>query len=214
MRAQLPGRALLILLLLTASQAHAAQAQEVGAFASAGWSEQTELPHPRGYGVFLTTPSLGFFALRLSYDEQESRSERQETVCDSYWPSYTNCTQERVRSDVTLRSLRLGVLARVDASSRVRLGLGGGRSLSRVNADIRGKESGRTLGLVMPEDRQHGSFLLVTADLQRILGTPLFLSSTASGHTVRFDGCATDSYIPFCGTQTITELQLGLGYRF
>ncbi len=189
-------------------------AQEVGVFASAGWSEQPEMPRPLGYGVFLTTPSLASFALRLSYDEQASRSERQATVCDSYWPLYTSCAEERVRSDATLRSLRVAGLARFEVAPRVRIGLGWGGSMSWLDADVRGKETGRGLGLVVPEGRQHGILLLLTADVQRILGMPLFLSSTASGHTVRFDGCATDSYTPFCGGRTIAELPVGLGYRF
>jgi hypothetical protein len=201
-------------LLAAAVTATPAAAQEVGAFASAARSDQTELRRPVGWGAYAAVSPLPFVKLRISYHEQSAGGRRRETVCDAYWPVFENCTPEGVRRDAWMRTVSVLVLGTVPVTRRLRVEAGAGRSRSRVTLDLR-SESGRELGVFVPEDEeQPGTVLHAGAVLERVLGSRLAATVEAGRQEVEFDGCVQDVGAPFCGSSRFHELRMGVRYRF
>lgn len=199
-----------VLLLLSAT---AAGAQEVGVFASAARSEHEELRRPTGVGAFAAVTPLPFLSLRGTYQEQSYTRDHSLTVCDTYWPEFENCVQEGVEQGARLSTWSAAALLRVRVAGRMYLEVGGGPSRSRVRGIAR-TESGRGLGHIYPEGEQDGVVMVAGTVVERPLGVPVSASVEATRSRVDFTGCATDVGTPFCGTARLTEVRIGLRYRF
>lgn len=131
-------------------------AQEVGGFATVGWSNIDELGDPRGAGFSLSWFPVDRLGARFEYTRTESSARWASGTCDSYWPAYEGCVEETVenesRHDVFDWALVL-VPVRVQ-SWRLETTVG----ISRVDQEyeIRGVETGRLL---------HASYLGYGQDL-------------------------------------------------
>lgn len=188
-----------------------ARGQEVGVVAVRASSGNPELPSSGGLGAFVEISSGGW-QTRVSYLRYGDETEKDGTVCQVYSPRI-RCRTEGVATSARISGLRLTVMRSLYRGSRARLAAGAGMSFNSLSATSMG-ESGRRADLYMPNTGQIGYVGAGSVGVSPIPGVPLRLVGVASGHWVRFNGCAdpqdpTSGYAPFCGWGRFLEVQVG-----
>lgn len=206
------GAAVLIALGLAA---HPAPGQELAARAVHASSPNPELPGPDGFGLSGQVAS-GDWLFRIDFTRYAQETVKAGTVCRVYSPR-VDCGTEEVSTSASMSGLRLGVLRTVGVGSAVRVGVGGGLSLSALSTSAWGV-SGRRADLSAPRTAQPGYLGMLSVDVAPLRGVPLRVVATATAHWVRFEGCAdpteeTSGYAPFCGTDRFRELAVGLSWE-
>lgn len=200
--------------LLLMASAPAAAAQQIGASLLWGQSENAEFLEPGGVRGFVQWEALSSWLFRLSLQSLSQDSEKEGTVCTVYFPRI-GCRVEHVETSASLGSFRLEVLRALRLGEWLRIGAGGGMSLSSLTVTSLG-ESGNNADLNLPRTGQIGYVALLSADIAPVGGVPLKLTGTLSRHWVDFNACASmeDIYDPFCGITTYREIAVGLAYSF
>jgi hypothetical protein len=202
------------LVLATTAAAPAAYAQEVGVFGTAVRTDHPELGRATGYGGSASVRIMPMIWLRGTYQERSGRTRHATTTCAQYWPYPENCTPDALESDAKLRTWAGLVVADVPLRDGIRWEFGTGSSRSRVRAENR-TDSGRDLGLHVPEDETHrGLVIHGAAVLQSVLGTPLSAAVEGVIQSVDFGGCPFDMNSFYCGATRFDEVRVGLRYRF
>ncbi|MCC5914056.1 MAG: hypothetical protein JJU46_06745 [Balneolaceae bacterium] len=190
-----------------------AHSQEVGIYGSGGFSGNEFLSSPFGAGIDLTLTPVSFIGVRIGLHQQHNRFSQNRTVCDMYWPQFSNCEGESVNNSTRLRTGSLLLILRAPLPFNLQAEAGGGYSLSRVNLDAQ-TESGRGTGQFVPEgDEQRGHLIHAGVSRTELLGFPLQVFAEYSLHFIEFSGCVTDVAIPFCGDETFSNIKVGLRYR-
>lgn len=202
------------LVLVTASAAPAAVAQEVGVFGTAVRTDHPELGRATGYGGSASVRIIPMIWLRGTYQERSGRTRHATATCDQYWPFPENCTPDALESDARLRTWAGLVVLDVPLPRGIRWEFGTGSSRSRVRAENR-TDSGRDPGLHVPEDETHrGMVIHGAAVLEAVLGTPLSAAVEGVIQSVDFQGCPVDTGSFYCRSTRFDEVRVGLRYRF
>jgi hypothetical protein len=188
------------------------RAQEIDVFVSHGRSDIHALGAPIGAGAGATAWGSGHFGVRLAYRDRLDPRSFEATVCDSYWPDFTGCVREQVRPRARLRTLSLGAVGRLPLTGSLGFEAGGSGSLTRPTMDTRGTASGRGTGDVVVEGYERG-LLLESALRWSPAGRVPTLRLGLVHESIDFRGCVMDAGAPFCGSKSITSIQLGVGVR-
>lgn len=221
----MPKSALFFVPLLTAllvfpGQNGRAEAQEtlfheLGAFYLNSASDNVELPDPVGFGLFARWEMAPGWLFRLSYHRSQDETRKDGVVCDRYSPRI-NCRVEPTETEVILSGLR-GAVSRV---SRLggwgEIGLGAGLSFNRVNPEARDLTGWRA-DMLVPNTGQIGYLASLSTTLAPAGSIPILLVAGYTGHWINFNGCSGEEppqYDPFCGWESLREMELGLSYAF
>lgn len=189
-----------------------ASGQEVGLLAVRATSGNPEFPHSGGLGAYVQLEAAGW-ETRLSWLRYSDDTEKRGTVCQVYSPRI-GCRTEGVATSARLSGLRLTVMRSVGFGEVGWLGMGGGVSFNSLSARSFG-ESGQRADLYMPNTGQIGYVGSASVGVSPFSAVPVRLSGGASGHWIRFNGCASDEdrtsgYAPFCGWERFIEVQVGV----
>jgi len=202
----------LIALGLLVCAATPVRAQELGLLAVHASSDNVELPSPDGFGAFAEF-DFSPLRLRLTYLRYADDTRKSGVVCQVYSPRI-GCHTEGVATSARLSGLRMTLMRGFRVGDLLEVSGGGGLSFNQLSVTSTG-ESGWRADLLMPNSGQIGYVGSASAALTPIRGVPVKLVGGASGHWVRFRGCAsaedrTSGYAPFCGWDRFTEVQLGV----
>jgi hypothetical protein len=199
---------------LLMASAPAASAQEIGVSLLWAQSENAELLEPGGVRGFVQWESQSSWLFRLSLQSLSQDSEKEGAVCTVYSPRI-GCRAEHVETSASLGTFRLEVMRALRLGEWLRIGAGGGASISSLSATSLG-ESGNNADLNLPRTAQIGFVALLSADISPVRGIPLKLTGEISRHWVGFNACARleDIYSPFCGLTAYREIAVGLAYSF
>jgi hypothetical protein len=190
--------------------------QEVGAFAISASSNHPEIPKPDGFGVAAWWQFGRYLAGRLSYHRVQDETTKGGVVCDQY-SQRINCRPEETHTDVTFSGLRGTLLGTVVVGGHLRLAAGGGLSFNHIDARAIGSVSDKVADLLAPNAGIVGFTTLVSATLQPLSTVPVRLSGSFGVHWVNFNTCSANDppqYDPFCGMESLRELEFGLSYAF
>lgn len=178
-------------------------------------SGHPELPSPGGYGAFALIPLSSWMDLRLSYDHITQDSKGPGEVCGHYAPNLM-CRPEPVETSTSLGNLGFALLPTIQVRDVFRVSVGPGFGMTQISARSIGTLSGRRANFETPKTAQLGysGLLSISATPTRLV--PLTVVGTAAAHWIEFKGCVSyeEVYAPFCGKNRITELGLGLAFRF
>ena len=97
------------------------------------------------------------------------------------------------------------------------MGAGGGLSLNHLAIESVGIESDLQADLLAPNAGIVGFAALLTASVMPVSSVPVRLTGGFGVHWVNFDTCSANDppqYDPFCGMDTVKEIELGLSYAF
>ena len=189
---------------------------ELGVFAISAHSNHKEIPSPRGFGGAASWKFGGSFLARLSYHRISDDTRKEGIVCDQY-SQRINCRSEVTETSVTLSGLRGGLLWALPLGDRVRLRAGGGLSFNHVTAESVGRESGLDADLLAPNAGIIGFTALISAAVTPVSAIPVKLTGGFGVHWVNFNTCSGNEppqYDPFCGMDSLREIELGLSYAF
>lgn len=189
-----------------------AAGQELGVVAVRATSGNPEFPHAAGTGVYAQLEAAGW-ATRLTLLRYSDDTEKSGTVCKVYSPRI-GCRTEGTSTSARLSGLRLTVLRSLRLGEVAQLGLGGGMSFNSLSASSVG-ESGQRADLFLPNTGQIGYVGAASVGVTPVPVIPVRLTGAASGHWIRFNGCAdpedrTSGYAPFCGWERFVEVQVGV----
>ena len=190
--------------------------QELGVFSISARSNNLELPSPRGFGVAATWEFLGSLMARLSYQRVSDETRKEGVVCDQY-SQRINCRPEQTENAMTFSGLRWVLQWALPVGDQVRLGAGGGLSFNHISAESVGAESGKQADLLSPNAGIIGFSALLSAAVMPVPKVPVRLTGGFGLHWVNFDTCSANDppqYSPFCGMETVREIELGLSYAF
>lgn len=191
-----------------------ARAQELGILGIEARSGHLELPSPAGFGIYGEVPGGRSWVFGLALTRLTDGTVKEGWVCQVYAPRI-NCTREEVTTEPTLTSVRLHALRTVMAGQRLRLMAGGGPTFNTLSVDAVG-ESGRAADMFLSKAIQLGGHLRLSLAAHPFPGVPLRLSASVMGHWINFRACSDpeeyDHYDPFCGTDRLDEVHLGVSY--
>ncbi len=100
---------------------------------------------------------------------------------------------------------------------QVRLGAGGGVSFNHVQTESVGTESGLEADLFPPNAGILGFVALISAAVTPVAKVPLRLTGGFGVHWVNFNTCPGSDpppYDPYCGMDSLREIELGLSWVF
>jgi len=190
--------------------------QELGVFAISARSDHVELPSPAGFGVASTWEFAGSLMARLSYHRVSEDTRKEGVVCDQY-SQRINCRAEITDTSLDLSGLRGALMWAFPVGDRVRLGAGGGLSVNHLVAESIGTESGLEADLLAPNAGIIGFMALFTASVTPVSSVPVRLNGGFGVHWLNLDTCSRNDppqYDPFCGMESLKEIELGLSYTF
>ena len=191
---------------------HPIAAQQVGVFAVGAASDQEGYRRPAGAGVSVAFRPLSWISVRVDAARTVSEARSTRTFCDQYWPDFEGCADERGLDRTRAFSGGASIRLLVADGARYRVEGGGGVTRFSLNNAVTSLESPRSFGPSI-----HGgatsSFMVLAAEVRpfrwEALATDL---EVRHAPTLRFRECWTDSYQPFCGNRSVTEVRLGLSY--
>jgi len=190
--------------------------QELGVFFISASSNHPELPAPSGFGAASWWQFGRHLLGRLSYHKMSDQTRKQGVVCDQY-SQRINCRAEETDTDVTLSGLRGTLLGTVVLMDRLRLGAGGGVSFNHVDTEAVGLVSGQLADLLAPNAGIIGFSTLVSATLHPVPSLPVRLSGSFGIQWLNFNTCSANDppqYDPYCGMDSLKELEVGLSFAF
>jgi len=189
------------------------RAQELGVFTAFATSNNLEFPSPRGYGASGLIELAPSMLIRLSVQRLSDYTEKMGTVCLSYQPRI-GCLPEMTETSITLTGLRAGLVWIVRSGERLRFGVGGGGSFSRVGVESTGV-SGRLADFLSKNTGQVGAYGSLSASVAPSSGIPLKVTGGFSSHWVHFHTCSGEDppqYDPLCKPGWFKEFEVGLSY--
>jgi hypothetical protein len=204
----------LSLLLLVSS--HAAFAQAIRIDGLSGSADNDYIGTFRGFalGASWLPYSAIPVGVRVEYSRSSHENEFQSTLCDVYWPLFTNCAEETVRSSGHTSAVSYALTF---APSFAGWTLGGAVGVDRLQlvSDARGEHTGRGTGSEYPADIEpgFGSIFKPNGSHRALwLGrriTPRFgVEAEYRSRTYNYEACATDVRTPFCSEYTSSEVRL------
>jgi hypothetical protein len=192
-----------------------ARAQEAQLFATTLTSSHPMLDASTGGGMLLSVDLTNWVAIGGMVSRVRGATTRDGTICVRIQPRLTGCQPGRVRDDVTISALRIGVYPAVELVSGLRAGIGAGVAISELHATSRGETAPLLGDLYVPPSAQLGGFARFELNYVPWPRVPLGIVLTGVGNWINFDGCRTESnyHDAFCGTERFGELQAGVSYR-
>jgi hypothetical protein len=193
-----------------------AYAQEAQLFATNLVSSHPVLDASAGAGISLSLTVIDWLAIGGGVSQVRSTTSRDGVVCLPIPGRRVGCGAERVRDEVTISSLHLGVHPFVETANGLRAGLGTGISISELRGASYGETSDLSGNLYIPPTAQLGGFLRLELSYVPWRRVPLGIVMNGVGTWTHFDGCRSDEHHhqAFCGGESFGELQAGLTYRF
>lgn len=187
--------------------------QEVGVYGAAGRTELRELGALQGYGGYFRVAPLRFLSLRANlYRHAAHAIEREGLVCNNYTLGF-KCDTEHIRNASALRGASVVASLLLPMGKIVEVEIGGGLSLNEISASER-TTSGRPSFLVYGKSAQAGVLGRATVRARPLPRLPVYVDASVDLHRVSMNGCSTDTraHAPYCGSQSLREWRLGLGY--
>lgn len=158
-------------------------------------------------------PAGAPFALLGSYRFVRRVAEFSGMTCGSGWPTWDGCLIEILHQEAAMSTWMCGVLFESPQSRRVRLGIGVGLEVSRVQASRQGETTGR----------HEGGLYSGTLGALAILGRgsfrpnqslPLELTVTLRAETTSFGGRCMDCGWGLSRANGVLGVSIGAGYSF
>lgn len=188
--------------------------QELSAFGVMRRSSHPELTDPSGYGFSAGFDFFERIVVSVDYRMFGSTSEDEGEICTWYEPRH-QCSVETILGDTKFSTFSVTLLPHFNPTDLVRLGLGGGFSLGRLDSRIEG-ESGRIARVFIPRTGQFGWLALANVRIGPTDRIPVFLMASLVGHWVDFSGCVHEGGLtyPFCDVESFNGFEGGIGYAF
>ena len=186
-------------------------AQEVTLSGGLGDSGFDALDRPGVVSVEVGVPVFRFFRVVGGWRRVSETGREGGTTCDSYWPGFEGCLQEPVETEARLTQWQFGLRAGLPLHPWVELHAGVARVRSRLDGSSEGVGTGRSAGDYFPEDEAvWDTALAAEARTGRMMGGHFRLRLLVQSHELDLQGCVTDVGTPFCGSERLTTVELGV----
>lgn len=185
----------------------------------AGYDDALETP--TGFGVHadiplirdMSMPVIRQIEIRLGASRHTENRTLRRSRCTGFIPPGTDCSPETFDGDSDLTRLGVGlvvgfepVIAGIEPEIYVM-----GTS-TRINTEFIGRESGRNIGPIDPENPSAG---LEFGVMLNYSVTPFFgLFGRFAAQNTNFGACAEDVWAPFCEDRTLYQVGFGAQFRF
>jgi hypothetical protein len=203
-----------LLLVLSAGPLAAQRATALGVVSR---GDRSETRSAAGFSARLALPVLPIVGVAVGYTRLAGRSDVNGTTCDSYFPTYSNCVSESLRNDLVFGTVDYEVFLPVPLFGFEFLAAGGVGVTSVEKATLRGRETGRDVRALAPDNGLFKSLTSINGHHYRfgvgfspLPGLPLTARLAWQRRVTDLDACATDTYAPFCGEMRSSELLIGL----
>ncbi|MFH2048917.1 MAG: hypothetical protein ABIJ12_05690 [bacterium] len=186
--------------------------QEIGILGSKSWTNNQELDNPFGFGLYLSQPLFQKLDVRVEFRRcTNQRKYLGKTYIDTLGYSIT----EIIKSNSYMNSIELSFIYSILKFYSFNLKIGPGISANTLDADKKGKETGRSIGVLGVD--KFGLSLLINLVTDEIASVPLHMNFLYKRNYIGYIGptrVATDIENPFKDFINISELQIGLSYSF
>jgi hypothetical protein len=178
-------------------------------------SSQSMLDGSAGFGVLAGIGLTGWLDLVAGVALAEGESQRVGTACGVFRPYPVDCAIDLLEEHVSIRTYRAGARASAQRFRPVHLGATIGFSLSELRSSSMGMDTGLPGTLYSPTTANFGGFMELAVTWTPVADFPLGLVMAGTGSWIAFEGCRVNEldYAPFCGSEGIMELQIGLSFR-
>lgn len=204
-----PGLKIVLLLLFSV----AAYGQEIGVTGIKFWTDNYELENPPGFGAYGSYPLGKKINARLEYNYATNKREFFGDILSGFMqPDPKPVPPENVESTSTMQALELSLLFRVASIQYFHFDLGPLLGMSFFSGHRKGLESGEEVDLFKEDKWGFGLALLVGSP--DFAGVPLGVNLMYKLKVLRSSSAPTDVESPFSDSINISQLQLGVSYKF
>jgi hypothetical protein len=204
---------LVLVAAVSAIHAHPAVTQDLRVQGIAESSTQPLVDGATGFGVHASLDLSDWISATAGFTQTASTSERGGTACGVFRPYPTDCEADWLEEHVRMRSYRAGVRTSVDPVSWLSVGVVAGGSLNEIRSRSRGVATGLPGTLYSPTTANLGAHAGLDLTWRPVGPVGMVLGATKGW--IAFEGCRENplDYAPFCGTDSVLELHLGLSVR-
>jgi hypothetical protein len=144
-------------------------------------SSHESVPNSQGPEFSVTVPLPRSLRAEVWYRSGTGSFTELEQTCDLYWPEYTGCLEEPVKTRNDQRSLGFGLQKEFGLPVKLNLGIGAGLSFLRVDVQKQGLSTGRLQSPAVGEKKETGWYgsLSLKRGLRGGLGIRALLVSLA-----------------------------------
>lgn len=186
--------------------------QEIGIAGSKSWTNNQDLENPLGFSLYLSQPLFQKLHVRVEFS-RHTNQRKYIGITDEGGPVGNNSKTELIKSDAYINSIELSFICPIFETNYLNVNIGSGISTSSLDANKKGTETGRPIGvlgvnkvglslILQFETKQFTSFQIYPNFLFRYK----YLSPAFSE--------ATDIENSFNNPFMLSELQIGLSYSF
>lgn len=202
---------LLALVAALPASAVPAAAQSIGVTALQSWSDYETLSSPTGVGVDVHSPPLlDVVRLHGGYTWRFDGREGLGVACTGLIPPGEFCPEEVLKEEFDLGTLALGVVTTFGVHPDVDVRIGVDRTWTRADGNAVGRSTGNEIRPHTPEGRVEGWAVGLDLRWRPTEWRRLNLVASAEWESPGLDACATDSWVPFCGEESIRSIGLGV----
>ncbi len=167
---------------------------EIGFVGQSGWSDNTYLGNPDGWGMFLSKNLSPKLQLRFSFIRLENSYRHVGIMQFGFPPPDADTTHEFIYSEVSVSFYELSVHHALLEGSKMRLEAGGGIGHAAFDLQLRGESTGKEM-----QSTQSPTVLTTSIDVtvKRFIRAPLSLRLGWQYRRMWTASQATDSFEPF-----------------
>lgn len=200
----------IVLLLLFSVVAYG---QEIGITGIKFWIDNYELENPIGFGAYGSYPLGKRINARLEYNYASNKRKFFGPVLGGFFPADPKpLPPENVESTSTMQVIDLALLFKVVNFSYFHFDLGPLAGISFLSGHRKGLESGEEADLFKENKWGFGLALLVGSP--DFAGVPVGINLVYKLKFLRSSSFITDIESPFSDSINISQLQLGVSYKF
>jgi len=204
-----PALKIMLLLLFSAC----AFGQEIGVTGIKFWTDNYEVENPTGFGVYGSYPLGKRINARLEYNYATNKREFFGAVLGGFFPADPKpLPPENVESTSTMQVIDFVLLFQVVNFSYFHFDLGPLAGISFLSGHRKGLESGEKVDLFKQDKWGFGLALVLGSP--DIAGVPLGVNLVYKLKFLRSSSLITDIESPFSDSINISQLQLGVSYKF
>lgn len=204
-----PGLKIVLMLLFSIC----AFGQEIGVTSIKFWTDNYELENPWGFGAYGSYPLGQKINARLEYNYAANKREFFGDVLGGFMqPDPKPAPPENVESTSTMQAIELSLLFRIASFQYFHFDLGPLAGISFLSGHRKGLESGEEADLFDEDKWGFGLALLVGSP--DFASVPLGVNLVYKLKFLRSSSAPTDVESPFSDSINISQLQLGVSYKF
>lgn len=190
-----------------------AYGQEIGITGIKFWTDNYELENPPGFGAYGSYPLGNRVNARLEYNYAANKREFFGFVLGGFiGPNPKPASPEMVESTSTMQVIELSLLFRTVNLNYLYFDLGPLTGISFFSGHRKGLESGEEADLF--KEGKWGFGLALVVGAPDIAGVPLGVNLACKLKILRSSSPPTDIESPFSDSINISQLQLGVSYKF